>query len=1183
MAWKTNTGSDKSSFSDKYHIQDQTPRWRPCYLRRGVLLVFAIIFCIIIAALETLNQISQAHNGIASSNKSRHYFWTYGPTAILTIVASFWSRVEFQAKQSAPWYSLLHGPEQAEKNVLLDYISEMQMISIWRALKNKHFIVASGVASSILLRLLVIFSTGLFSLQQVQVQKSNVPIQMHSNFNIENSTLYGFGLQAYDILNGVLFDNLPFPDGSTANFAFQEFSASALPSDANITVPIQGLMADLDCEVADVTVKGWPAGNYSSDLLCRVDLKTPSCNISNVKLQMMSNDVPIGATLQEGQCDNTNGPGGTRVVATSQEAKIVQSKDDDDSKKTLRRSVALICKPSLMSMSLKAQAKASQSSSNARFEPLQSQNATLPGLTAGNLIRPALSGFENTNGFRAIESHRRVVGSFSAQTQVALGMWLTGATPNLEPLFEVDVLQNVTVSYYRAMTAQLLHLARSQHEATTYGQAIVHENRVLVSQVPLRVMEALLSLGVLLLGSMIFFVSPETLAQWNPSYISSIVTILANSEDLRQSLRGTGAASMQDIYSRLAGQYYYSQNTPRGSAILSMSGDYHELDHLNPPSEYVAWKPFPGLVSRASGFVIIAMIIAALEVVLHLSQAGNGIADISFNEYLHYLWTIIPASIMVIISIFYSSMDFNTRCLAPFARLKQSTGATLKHSLGLSFLDNLGLHHIFLAVGSRHFAVLATTLATGAAFFLTIVTSGLYSATDVPRHLGSNFTQNGSFPNPKSIAPAALNIDEFSEVTGIVTAKYILQDNLTFPSWTWDDLVLPEILPHSVLSLGSMENSYVDIQVSALRAAPSCQLQTRAYLNPNITMENNSTDKFRLTVNLPRLSCSNNTAVGNWTQEVFSGKQLQSQNFGYSVHSPCSNPDPMNPGPKLWTNSYIWGQLSNTSVKSITALRCMQYAETIDASIRLKLPGLEITPNHPPIPDESSAKLVPDVYVPMSEWWVLSDRASYPMMDAFFHFLIAGKYGIPIEDLGAADQSEKVINAIKRQIRLITAQQFNYFSRRTSNETISRARLVGNITMPDRLRLVQDATSTRILEGILAAMLVLGILGSVIMNTDHVLPKNPCSIAAVASLLADSDLIDRQALEMMHPKDKPLQSSFFGQCRAYLGWRDGKYTSEPLGVGTETGSRGKFMIYLDSDDESRGWDVSQSETDVRNI
>lgn len=88
--------------------------------------------------------------------------------------------------------------------------------------------------------------------------------------------------------------------------------------------------------------------------------------------------------------------------------------------------------------------------------------------------------------------------------------------------------------------------------------------------------------------------------------------------------------------------------------------------------------------------------------------------------------------------------------------------------------------------------------------------------------------------------------------------------------------------------------------------------------------------------------------------------------------------------------------------------------------------------------------------------------------------------------------------------------------------------------MPKRLRLVQDTTSTRILQGTLTAMLSLGILGSVLMNTDHFLPKSPYSIAAVASLLASSNLIDRHAIEIMNLGDKPLQSSVFDQCRAYL-------------------------------------------------
>lgn len=206
-----------------------------------------------------------------------------------------------------------------------------------------------------------------------------------------------------------------------------------------------------------------------------------------------------------------------------------------------------------------------------------------------------------------------------------------------------------------------------------------------------------------------------------------------------------------------------------------------------------------------------------------------------------------------------------------------------------------------------------------------------------------------------------------------MTAKYILQDNLTFPSWTWDELVLPEILPHALSNLRTVESSYVDIQVSALRAAPSCRFQTSAELNPNMTAWSwtNETDTYSLTVDVPHLSCTHNGPDENWTQQVFSGANIQSPYFGYSKQSLCYEQDPMAPSRTLRINSYIWGKLRNTSVESIMALTCKQYAETVDASVRLKLPGLEIAEDHPPVPDESSAKLVSDVYVPISEWWVM--------------------------------------------------------------------------------------------------------------------------------------------------------------------------------------------------------------------
>jgi len=54
---------------------------------------------------------------------------------------------------------------------------------------------------------------------------------------------------------------------------------------------------------------------------------------------------------------------------------------------------------------------------------------------------------------------------------------------------------------------------------------------------------------------------------------------------------------------------------------------------------------------------------------------------------------------------------------------------------------------------------------------------------------------------------------------------------------------------------------------------------------------------------------------------------------------------------------------------------------------------------------------------------------------------------------------------------------------------------------------VQNEVSTRILEGVLAAMVVCAIVALCMMRTKRVLPKSPCSIASVASFVAESKFL----------------------------------------------------------------------------
>ena len=55
--------------------------WTPFYLRRAILTCFLIIFAILIALLEMLNWLSRRNQGLATTDSSKHYLWTYGPTA----------------------------------------------------------------------------------------------------------------------------------------------------------------------------------------------------------------------------------------------------------------------------------------------------------------------------------------------------------------------------------------------------------------------------------------------------------------------------------------------------------------------------------------------------------------------------------------------------------------------------------------------------------------------------------------------------------------------------------------------------------------------------------------------------------------------------------------------------------------------------------------------------------------------------------------------------------------------------------------------------------------------------------------------------------------------------------------------------------------------------------------------
>ncbi|KAJ5731120.1 uncharacterized protein N7483_005628 [Penicillium malachiteum] len=1176
---------------DYTSIAVSPPGWRPAYLRKRVITGFAIIFCAIIIALEILNYVSSKNQGLTSSTESRHYLWTYGPTAILTLVSAFWARVEFQAKQSAPWQAMLKGPEESGKSVLLDYISQMQPFALVRAIRNRHYPVISGISGSLLLRLLIIISTSLFSLQEVKVHKKNVLIQVQGNLSTlstaDFSTTYS---EPFDTVNGILFEGVSYLDGTTSNFSFPTFSASSMSNDSVIIANVTGLAPDLECENATLDVEVWQMvatwinskSSAGSHQVQENVLSTSSCTLYNVSIDIPSNqELGIEVTLktsyaaryQTAQCEGSTDLDGKRIVLVAVETEMspnvttsafgnytsdgIEFYGNSDWHTTTRnitviRSAAAICKPKISLVKLLAKTNMTESSSTTGWQKLGEEITTLPNLTAWDIASNVNSESHDTDGYQPISSSTQFPETDDTLVDVdyaiQLGAVFTGKTGNVSHLFENDMLSDAASAYHRATGAQLLREGfLSQKTSESTGSAIVSENRVVMTQFTLRAMEACLILIITFVIAMIVFVPRGDLAPYNPTTISATAAIMSNSKMLRKRLHGSSSMPLENISVLLDGKRYYTELALGGFSIAAMDDDTKICapcenlpDHK---TQNPKWSPFPNSTVRMIVFIVVGCLIAALEAILQISQRDDGLGNVSSSSgIVHYIWTMIPALVMVLIGLAFSSMNSHARSLAPYVHLRDESGTASSQFMTLNFNDALDVTNLVSSTKLRQYAVLATTLSTLITSVLTIVTSGLYTATDISGNLKRNFNQTTTFHNANSD----------NETSGITTAKYILLDNLDYPKWTYQNLAFPKLsFNASSLTKKQSTNSYVDIIVPAMRGTLTCELQTNTSLQASwIDVDN----RILYTVFAP--TCDSNSTSPTWTNQSVLSDELSSTQtmFGFEQEVECKGNNNNTRTSIAGTVesetaasqtatltkgggaiSYIWGELQNKTITHIAALTCREWAEIVDTKTRFILPDFNISTEVPPQPDESTARRVQN-YTDGEDWYWVDGIIADSSIDNFFEALVEGKYAIPMNYLRLEKYNEKVASAIKFQSEIVKAQQFNTYNRISIEESSGDEYLIqGNITTSGGIRLFQDAVSTRVLEALLGVLLILGALGSWLMNTDHVLPKNPCSIAAVASLLADSNFLHRYGPGVGDPNAKQVEERLFADCRFFMG------------------------------------------------
>lgn len=222
--------------------------------------------------------------------------------------------------------------------------------------------------------------------------------------------------------------------------------------------------------------------------------------------------------------------------------------------------------------------------------------------------------------------------------------------------------------------------------------------------------------------------------------------MLSNSRALTRSLIGTSAATLDVLQARLATLRYFCHITAGSLSISAMAKDEGNIPTVRRTASSAHTSvPFPNFIRRVAIFLACLLVAVSLEVVLRISRANNGLGDVNNDDYLHYLWTVVPSLVMVAIGLVFGSIDFNTRTLAPFRQLRRLKVSNFDEFMTIDFQNSLTTTIVVNSIRTKHFAVLVTSVAAFLTSFLTIVSSGLWSPLEVPQKVGTNVTRENTF------------------------------------------------------------------------------------------------------------------------------------------------------------------------------------------------------------------------------------------------------------------------------------------------------------------------------------------------------------------------------------------------------------------------------------------------------
>jgi len=448
------------------------------------------------------------------------------------------------------------------------------------------------------------------------------------------------------------------------------------------------------------------------------------------------------------------------------------------------------------------------------------------------------------------------------------------------------------------------------------------------------------------------------------------------------------------------------------------------------------------------------------------------------------------------------------------------------------------------------FALVASSISVVFAPVLTIVVSGLFDPMPVP--LTQDVTAktltwfNSSSSNDYSITGAA---SEFA------IPALILQGNLSYSQWTYDELAYPSIdLTSQTTGIVNASGGSLMLSAPAARAFVNCTLVPQAqFWNLTYGAEYYPDAVY---YNLSSMDGCGNAGFGDSGFVYYTGSvSTPVSGTGYFGHvSTCTSSTDVSIQCPMYYLTY--GKIEDNEIKDFSMYSCVGGLETVQTNATISL-NLATVVDVSEV-KEDSTKIFQDHWSLETSLYFSPINFSHPdeSFDAFTNVMVYGQDGIPREQL--LDQAA-YIKQFTHTYRQWIAQWISSYMRNPVSELAKNqsniagalpTSLSGVYDDPNRQRLFLTQISTRILQCVIAVLLTCGAVIFLLVDMSKVLPKPVGTIAAVASLLAGSRLVDEKS-GLIPPGSEWLSDTEMKKRRMWEGekFRMGWWHDDPADFG----------------------------------